>query len=303
MDNSPFTLQVLCAADTDVLQHQLVGFLTKLAWQYRVAAGVQAAVRALGEARFDVVIAGLSSRSPSAREFVHTVREAAPDQALILIVPPHKLPEALAAGASDVLSEPFDAGLLEQSLQRLALALRMVEYDAALYRYVPAETTVIECSSAEFSEIRVPLLIAGRLQRAGIINARCRQQLELAFQEVLANALEHGNLELESAWREELDDKGVDRFSRTRAERLQEPRFAQRKIQAVVQYADTTITIVVRDQGQGFAQAAIDGVIPNDQCHGRGMAILKATMDEVRFSDGGRTVTLVKRLQNVKTSA
>ena len=62
--------------------------------------------------------------------------------------------------------------------------------------------------------------------------------------------------------------------------------------------ADTCVSIVVRDEGQGFDPGAVpDPTRPEnlESEHGRGIFLMKAYMDEVRFEKGGREVHLVKK--------
>jgi serine/threonine-protein kinase RsbW len=94
------------------------------------------------------------------------------------------------------------------------------------------------------------------------------EDIEMALREALVNAVVHGNHE----------DSGKLVFVSCRC-------------------GIDEISIVIRDQGQGFAL----GEVPNptdpehiQSSHGRGIYLMKATMDEVRFERGGAVVYLRK---------
>ena len=62
--------------------------------------------------------------------------------------------------------------------------------------------------------------------------------------------------------------------------------------------ADTCVSIIVSDEGKGFDPSAVpDPTRPEnlESEHGRGIFLMKAYMDEVRYEKGGTEVHLVKR--------
>ena len=67
-----------------------------------------------------------------------------------------------------------------------------------------------------------------------------------------------------------------------------------------VQVDDTRCQISVKNEGNGFDFAALDGEMPGGHsARGRGVAIMRAVMDQVRFSSeprAGTIVHLVKQL-------
>jgi anti-sigma regulatory factor (Ser/Thr protein kinase) len=145
---------------------------------------------------------------------------------------------------------------------------------------------------------KVSLYLATHLGEMGFIEGRRISTVALAFNEVLTNAIEHGNLELpvnyfldnpDTAERESVYD--------LKNQRLLEPRYADRDI--VVRYTfkndQTDITII--DQGAGFDTGKVMRFLAgNDDLHaegcGRGLILLKYAVDQVRFNEKGNEVTL-----------
>ena len=94
--------------------------------------------------------------------------------------------------------------------------------------------------------------------------------IEMALHEALVNAVVHGN--------QEDPNKLVEIACRCSM--------------------DGEVSITVRDQGQGFDCRAIpDPTAPENQMstHGRGIYIMRASMDEVYFDEGGAVVRMRKK--------
>ena len=65
--------------------------------------------------------------------------------------------------------------------------------------------------------------------------------------------------------------------------------------------AEVEVSIVVRDEGQGFDSNALpDPTAPGaiESSHGRGIYLIKALMDDVQFEDGGTIVRMRKKSGN-----
>jgi len=97
---------------------------------------------------------------------------------------------------------------------------------------------------------------------------RDRFAVHLAMEEAIVNAIRHGN--------------GYD---------------PDKHVHISCCLADGTVRIEIADEGEGFEEHAVpDPTTPQclDLPGGRGLALMKAFMSEVEFSQHGRRVTLVK---------
>jgi serine/threonine-protein kinase RsbW len=113
-----------------------------------------------------------------------------------------------------------------------------------------------------------------------IRNNRCvpggETDVEIAMREALANAIVHGNHE----------DPG-------------------KQVHVMCRCWDNEVLVTVRDEGQGFnAEDVTDPTAPGKILseHGRGIYLMKALMDEVRFEAGGTVVQMRKRRGNRHSS-
>jgi len=100
------------------------------------------------------------------------------------------------------------------------------------------------------------------------IEDECLEDIRLALSEACTNVIEHAHADDEYEVRVEVDD--------------------------------TQCEISVKNHGNGFDFASLDGHMPgSDSARGRGVAIMRAVMDQVRFSSeprDGTIVHLVKQL-------
>lgn len=119
-------------------------------------------------------------------------------------------------------------------------------------------------------------------------------EMGAALSEALHNALLHGNLEIGS----QLRDEDLRRYLRTLRERRKSLPYRERRIHVRALVTEEVAVFTLRDEGPGFDPSAIpDPTDPANlmQTSGRGVFLMRAFMDDVRFSAGGNEVTLTKR--------
>ena len=97
-------------------------------------------------------------------------------------------------------------------------------------------------------------------------------------------------------FRDEFDDAGRDLFSIEKEKRLNDPEYASRKIVIDTDFDDGFLKVTITDQGKGFDYQTTNAETDEIQVHGRGVSIMQGTMNKLIYSNGGRTVTLQKRL-------
>ena len=121
-------------------------------------------------------------------------------------------------------------------------------------------------------------------------------QMTVALREALLNAMDHGNLELDSALREQ-DDHSYHNLQRER--RTQKP-YADRRVYVTSRETRDAAVFVIRDEGPGFDVSKLPD--PTDPANlekrsGRGLLLIRAFMSDVRHNERGNEVTLTYRLQ------
>lgn len=120
------------------------------------------------------------------------------------------------------------------------------------------------------------------------------QRVGIALAEALTNAIDHGNLELDSQLRE---DDGIA-YGEIRNQRIEDPRYRDRRVHVTSRMTKDEATFIIRDEGGGFnPQNLPDPTDPENLTKptGRGVLLIRTFMDEVKFNDKGNEITMIKR--------
>jgi DNA-binding response OmpR family regulator len=156
------------------------------------------------------------------------------------------------------------------------------------------QCTEYTLTTAEVVKSKFDLAVVENLLSAGLIDEAQKLRIELAFQEALANAVEHGNLELLSEWKDEFDEEGVDRYAAVKERRLVDRVYASRLVSVRVNYGGSLLKIGVKDEGRGFDFSRAPRRKGEDDlhCHGRGLALIDQIVDRLVFAENGREICM-----------
>jgi anti-sigma regulatory factor (Ser/Thr protein kinase) len=118
-------------------------------------------------------------------------------------------------------------------------------------------------------------------------------KLMLALQEALTNSIVHGNLELSSDLKEQSDNA----FAEALAVRSVDPHYGTRTVEVRIDYNGERCRWTFTDQGKGFdvERALARAANPDPEMllsSGRGILLMRAFLDDVRYEAGGRRVVL-----------
>jgi hypothetical protein len=116
----------------------------------------------------------------------------------------------------------------------------------------------------------------------------------LALHEALPNSIIHGNLELSSALKERSDND----FAEELAQRAADPRYGTRRVEVRVDYDGEHCQWTFTDEGNGFdVERVLAQVSATDDpemvlSSGRGILLMRAFVDDVRYELNGRRAIL-----------
>ena len=142
----------------------------------------------------------------------------------------------------------------------------------------------------------VPPLICHLLEQITLLNLLdddCLSPMSIALSESLSNAINHGNLEMDSELRQE--DESVY-YDLAAARRVMWP-YCDRKVHVFASYSRDRVKFVIRDEGPGFNVNKVKDPTDEDNIErigGRGLLLIRAFMDEVSHNHRGNEITLVK---------
>jgi len=132
------------------------------------------------------------------------------------------------------------------------------------------------------------------LTHANVGDEADRLRIGTALAEALANAIDHGNLELDSKLRE----SDLMTYRDTGKARINQEPYCRRKVHVRARLAPGEATFVIRDEGPGFDPDSLpDPTDPENitKPSGRGVMLIRTFMDDVRFSESGNEITMIKR--------
>lgn len=218
------------------------------------------------ERRPDLVFIDLSDETQSVRTARRTFGL---DTELVAVVDGasiDRLLPAIAAGCSDYLFHPINPAELRLRWQRHTAGrggdrpLRPEGLSARIHLEFPSSVGYVREVVAE---------VVDACERLAFSGSRATLNLRVALGEALANAILYGNRE------------DADKLVRLDAE-----------------LRAGTAVVTVSDEGPGFdPEAVLDPTRPEnrDRSHGRGLFLLRALADEIRYNEAGNAVTLTVR--------
>src|SRR5262249_46890286 len=134
--------------------------------------------------------------------------------------------------------------------------------------------------------------LVSRATQCGAVRPARASSLTLALHEALTNAVIHGNLDVSS----ELKEQGDHAFAEAVAARCAGPAYGGRLVEVEARFDGHSAAWVFTDQGKGFDHAAalrrLEEPPDPEKPSGRGLVMMRAFVDEVRFEQGGRRVLL-----------
>ncbi len=136
--------------------------------------------------------------------------------------------------------------------------------------------------------------LTDRLVPMGFASPTNVDVISMAFHEALVNALEHGNLELDSSMKSDMFSE-TDPYTTLRLKRLSDEHFASRTVDVLMESTPEIFAVTITDQGPGFDTSRV-AYAAEDSLHrltGRGLAMIQMVMDEVTFNETGNQIRLV----------
>jgi CheY-like chemotaxis protein len=220
------------------------------------------------------------------------ILELDPGAAIIIITGRGDEETALRAGAASFVRKPFLLPDLVQEVRQLAAWRSKPTAGMAMARGARrlSFTTVAARDLSVVGELTLPL--HGLLDEAGLLGVR------VGIGEMIANAVEHGNLGISASEKEKA--LAEDRFAGLLASRLALPANATKRVWIELRLGDGELQVTVRDEGAGFDWRALASADPGATLAGRGVLLARIHFDEVRWNELGNEVTLVKRIPEVR---
>lgn len=253
----------------------------------------QARLAVFSEKPFDVVLLDLCLPQFTGFDLMEQMLEARPNLAVIVVSgtgSEQTVAEALERGAMSYLGKSAITQGLAQTVRKVVNANRQSH---KIRRIRDGLTGVqMDYQLENDPSLIQPLLdeVRETLERFDVGGANA-SQLIVGIEEAIANAMYHGNLEIGS----ELKHTDFAEFYKQAEEARHRPELKRRTIRLSVAASLLGAKIVVADDGNGFDIDSVpDPTLPENLAlaHGRGLLMMRAFFDDVRFNKLGNVVTL-----------
>lgn len=267
-------------------------------WEVSIAIGDEAAREALGARAVAVALAdstiwhenGLAALVAAEHPHLPVILLAGTDEA------PDRLVQQLRLGAMTFVPRNAGSRRLVEAVRTLIGLSRRDPLRAGVRPYLRSGAVELHIGN----DPAVVPLIVGYIQRLledyGLTSPREQTRIGIAITEALANAIIHGNLEIESDMR----DSDLDRYYALIDTRRAKDPYKSREVHVIMRFSQSSAAFVIRDMGKGFDRAAVaDPTAPENltSVSGRGLLLMRAYCDTVSWNDSGNEVTMVKVLK------
>ena len=260
------------------------------------------ALKSVDENLPDVVVTDMVMPNLDGLQFVEAMKRDFPLIPVIIMTAvgtEETAVQALKRGAASYVTK---RRLAQDLIETVRMVLQAADDERNVSRLLVHRT-----QQADFKfvlENELPLLAASvtymqqTMHAMGLFDEAGRLQIGVALEEVLLNAMFHGNLELSSSLRE-ADKPTYHEVARVRAQELP---YCERRIFVEASFSPNGAEFKIRDQGPGFDPKTLpDPTDPANlhQVSGRGLLLIHAFMDAVSFNDSGNEVRLTKNARRV----
>lgn len=290
----PLALIVDDAPDTRTILRALA---TQRGFEVIEAEDGALALEAARSQRPDLILLDIRMPNMNGLEALEEIREEDPNVSVVIISGESDeatLEEALSLGATNFVHKPFDPEEVRFVLDRSFQTIEEEQDIQAVVKLVTRRATRIDLPSETLMLGKVVSYLGRELTHNFVGYTVQLTDIKLALYEALANALEHGNLEITFDEKTQaMETKGgILGLIQTRIE----AGLGERQIQISVEYDQASVTYRIEDQGPGFDPATMINkpVADTSALHGRGITLIRHYMDEVSWNESGNEITLVK---------
>lgn len=130
------------------------------------------------------------------------------------------------------------------------------------------------------------------------LNARQLANVQVSLKEMLVNAIEHGNLEID--FETKSSAHLTEDYHQFLQERLAEPQYQDRRVRIEFLLQSDSFVVCIEDEGKGFDHEQFRSEVKERvnhemRTHGRGIIMSEAVFDEMQYNEKGNQVTLRKK--------
>lgn len=289
--------RVLVVEDSPTQASELQFLLEDAGFGVDVAVDGVAALESLDKGLPDLIVTDMRMPRMDGLELLEAVKHKHPSVPVVIIT---------AHGSEDLAARALRSGAASYVPKRYVNQdlVHVVRPIIAMAAPDPVQERILE--SLDETQLRFTLTNDGtlvaplvrRLEKLVLEMGVCDRpeliRVAVALSEAIVNAIDHGNLELDSELRQE-DERNYHRLGE---ERQNQAPYRDRRVRLAACVTRSEATFQVRDEGPGYDRSKLpDPTDPENLCRigGRGLLLIQTMVDDVRFNEKGNEITLTKR--------
>ena len=296
----PGPSHILVVDDSPTQLSQMRILLEQDGFAVESATGGEEAIAAIGQKPPMLVVSDMQMPGLSGLDLVEILRGTNPSLPVVLTT---------SEGSEDVAADALRRGAasyvpkrdLSQTLSPVVRQVLSVGESARSVLEVAQYTTEAMLKLEIINDESLVPIVISRLEKMmvemDLFDEGTRMQIGMALDEALLNAIVHGNLEISSQLRDQCEG---DEYSEVITLRKASLPYCERLVSVRLHADCEHITFTITDAGPGFDFSQVgDPTDPeNLECAGgRGLFMIHAFMDEVKYNDKGNQLTMVKRVR------
>jgi CheY-like chemotaxis protein len=257
------------------------------------------AVRLVAERRPDLVFLDVMMPKLTGLEALAQIREANPDVCVVLVsatASQEHVEEALRLGAVNFIQKPFDRREIGFVVQRIRTAIDEEADLQAVLGLLEERKTVLSLGNDTGTIAKVVAFLGRELRLHYPGRDTGATEVKLALYEAIANAVEHGNLEIgyDDKTKAASEPGGVQALIE---KRRHEAPYATRKVRVEARYGADEVEYRIRDGGPGFSVKRQEARRQDlTALHGRGILLIRHYMHGVSWNAEGNEIRLTRKV-------
>lgn len=294
-------MKILIVEDDKASRFFLESLLESNEYDFRYAANGIEGLNIFEEYKPDIVLSDIQMPIMDGLELLEAIRDTKSDTIVIMVTAfgtENYAIQALHLGANNYLKKPVSGQELLRLLKKYkAILSSKYSPDTLPGRLINRKFTLE--FNTEFNKI--PKIVDKVIVESNLdIDDNEKTNIELGLVELITNAIEHGNLNINYFEKQKALDNGVlgDLYS----ERMKSPVYQNRAI-TIDFFADNEkFQWTITDEGDGFDWSTLPN--PTDEDHilelnGRGVFISRFLFDKIEYIGKGNIVTATKFIKNL----
>jgi anti-sigma regulatory factor (Ser/Thr protein kinase)/FixJ family two-component response regulator len=291
-------VHLLIVGADSVLAGSMSALASDICAECEFAASSQAALDLFRTKRPEIVLVSAELEEDGACALIRTLLSN--DTGVLIAVFGTKaqlLLEAVKAGAADFLLLPFRASDCRVLLDKFLHVVERRRERMFVTEHLRGASIQFSLESSK-SAIAPAVNTIKELLR-GLVAPAELARIDLALQEVLTNAYEHGNLGL--SYEEKMSFCENETLEKELERRAVQARHEGKVIRVAALLDPDYFTVNVTDDGAGFDWRNAPNPLENPEkllsLHGRGLLIAHRSFDKVEFNEAGNSITLTFKIR------